>query len=265
MHFSEKHLSVFYFAFFLVMVIWSITLFSTHQTTTDWNYLFNVGSAFLFLSGGTIAFFGAKKFGINNSVGHELLSVGTGVTLFGIGLSIWSYYNLVLRVASPYPSLADVVYVFYSPILAYGLANLLRVYGVALSKKIYFEALVIFTLAATLIVTVIVPPDLSAKLPILVRALNLYYPLGDSMLITLGIMMVRLTQGKIHNSFFFFLVALFSMAAADFLFSYRTTAGTYYNGDLSDIFYALSGLMFTLGIIRIVATQLIIYKYLPKE
>ena len=243
------------------MIWWSLALFITHQKITNWNYIFNIGIAFFYLSGATIAFLFSKRNEVHNSVTHELLSIGAGVMLFGIGLLIWSYYNLVLHVDIPYPSFADVVYVFYIPILAYGVVSLLRVYGIMISKAMYIQTFVIFVLAAIFIFAVGNPPDLSNSIPLLAKVFTLYYLLGDALLITLGIMLIRLTKGRIHNSFFYFFLAFFSMTTADFLFSYRTAHEIYWNGDVSDVFYALAGLLFTLGIIKIVATQSIITKY----
>ncbi len=254
MPFSERKIITFYCVYFLVLVAWSLVLFLTRQKTSDWNYLFNVADALIYLSGGTIALVEARKLHLKNTLGRELTSVGIGVFLFGVGLSIWSYYNLALRVESPYPSFSDAVYVFYSPILAYGLISLLRVFGVMITKRFYLESLGVFVLSAVLILSVN-PPDLASDLPFLAKFLNVYYLLADALLVSLGIMMLRLTHGRIHGSFFFFLIALFSMAIADFTFFYRVAQETYWNGDISDIFYAFAGLMFTLGIIKIVAAQ----------
>lgn len=255
MPFSERKLIAFYFLYFAAMVGWSLVLFLTHQKTTDWNYLFNVADALIYLTGGLIALTGSRRLHLKNSLGRELTSVGIGVILFGIGLSIWSYYNLALRIESPYPSLSDAVYVFYSPILAFGLINLLRVFGVMIAKRFYFESLGIFIVTSVLIITIGGPPDLASDLTFLAKFLNIYYLLADALLITLGTMIIRLTHGRIHGSFFFFLIALFSMAIADFTFFYRTTQEIYWNGDIADIFYALAGTMFAIGIIKIVAAQ----------
>ncbi len=237
------------------MVGWSTALFLTNQKTGDWNYLFNVADALIYLSGGAIALVASLKLGLKNTLGRELISVGIGISFFGIGLTIWSYYNLALRVELPYPSFSDAVYVFYSPILAYGIISLLRVFGVMITKRFYLESVGVFIIAAILIFTIGGPPDLSSQLSFLAKFLNVYYLLADALLITLGMMMIRLTRGKIHGSFFYFLIALFSMAIADFTFFYRTAQETYWNGDIADIFYAFAGTMFALGIVKIVAAQ----------
>lgn len=265
MQFPAKKLTYFFYFYFALMIVWSIILYITHQTTSDWNYLFNIGIASFYLSGGAIAFIWSKKSEIRNSILRELITVGAGVTIFGVGLLIWSYYNLILRDAVPYPSIADAVFIFYFPILAYGIISLLRVFGIMISKRIYLETLIIFILTAIFIFTIGNPPDLSSSLPILTKTLNISYLLGDSLLISLGIMLIRLTRGKIHNSFFYFFIGFFSMASADFLFSYRTAHETYWNGDITDIFFTLAGLMFTLGIIKIIATQSAINKFVPPE
>jgi hypothetical protein len=262
MPFPHKAMMASYTALFAAMVVWSFVLWQSRQTTSTWNYLFNVGCAFFFLSGGLIALFQAMKPKIKSAVDHELIAVGIGVILFGTGLSIWSYYNLVLNVESPFPSLSDAVYVLYSPILTYGLINLLRVTGARITKRFYLEFLALFAVISFFILTQSNPPDLSSELPFITKFLNVYYLLADALLLSLGLMIIRVTKGKIHNSFFFFLIAIFSMAIADFTFFYRSAEGIYYNGDIGDVFYALSGFMFATGIIKIVATQSILDKYL---
>lgn len=261
MRFSENQLTLSFWIYFAILVLWSLILFATNQKTTELNYLFNLAYALLYLSGGAVAFRWAKKLSLHNAVGRELFWIGAAITFFGAGLLVWSYYNLVLRIDTPFPSMADAFFVLYTPFLSYSVINLLHVFGVKTSKKLYFEGLLVFALAAYFVFSIGNPPDLSEKLPLLTKGLNIYYLLSDSLLITLSLILIRFTKGRIHKSFFYFLVAMTAMALGDFIFSYRTANGTYWNGDISDLIYAFSGLMFTLGIIKIVATQAIIYKY----
>jgi hypothetical protein len=265
MPFSERKLSSFFYGYFLLLLIWSFTLFFTHQTTSQWNYFFNLAYAFIYLSGGIIAFLGAKKSGLHNSVGRELFWIGTAVTCYGAGLVLWAYFNVVLLIETPFPSLADFFFVLYTPFLGYSIIHLLSIFGINTSKKIYFQALLIFAISSLFIFSIGNPPDLSSDLPLLTKSLNIYYLLSDSLLITLGLLLIRFTRGKIHKSFFYFLTALFLMTIADFVFSYRSANNTYWNGDISDVVFALAGLMFTQGIIKIVTTQSIILKYLPQK
>lgn len=267
MQFLDRYLTYFLICFFLILLQWSGALFLTQQKTTEWNYYFNIGYAFMYICGGLIALYGTKLHGIRSSVGKETFSIAVGMFGFAIGLFIWAYYNLVLKIDTPFPSLADVFFILYIPFIAYGIINLLREFGLFFSKKILFESIGIYIVFAILIFFYANPPDLAASTPLLEKILNIGYLLGDSLLITLGIMLIRLTEGRIHKSFYFFVAALFVMAIADFIFAYRTSTEIYWNGDISDVLFATSGFLFSLGVTKIVLVQLTINretKSLPK-
>lgn len=256
MRFLDKYSTAYFLCFFLLLMSWSIVLLFTGQTNSPWNYLFNTAYALLYFSGGLAAIWGTKLHGFRSSVGKELFSIAIGMCGFAVGLFIWSYYNMVLKVEIPYPSLADIFFILYIPFIAYGIINLLREFGMLFSKRIICESAGIFIIAGILIFFFGNPPDLSPTLPFFTKALNIFYLLGDSFLITLGFMLIRLTQGHIHQSFFFFIAALLVMALADLVFGYRTGAQMYWNGDISDLLYALSGCLFSLGVVKIVSVQL---------
>src|SRR5882672_7729398 len=175
---------------------------------------------------------------------------------FALGLISWAYYNLVLKIAIPYPSFADVFFVLYIPFLGYGIINLLREFGVFFSRKIILVSLIIFICSSLFVFFFGNPPDLSMNIPFIAKAFNLFYLFTDSFLLTLSIMVILLTRGKIHKSFLFFILALFIMALADFTFSYRSGAEIYWNGDVSDILYALAALCFSIGITQTIFAQI---------
>lgn len=252
----ERYISLYFLAFFLLLALFSFTLYINNQRTTQWNYLFNIVNGLLYVSGGVVALYGTRLHGFRSSVGRELFSIAIGMIGFAVGLFIWSYYNLFLNVDTPYPSFADIFFVLYIPFIAYGIINLLREFGLFFSKKILFQSVGIFILAGIFIFFYGNPPDLAATTPFLEKAVNIFYLIGDSFLITLGIMLIRLTEGRIHKSFFFFIGALFVMALADFNFGYRTGADIYWNGDITDVLFALSGFLFSLGVTKVVAVQL---------
>lgn len=256
MQFLDRYLTYFLICFFLLLVQWTGFLYVTEQKTTEWNYYFNVAYAFMYIFGGLIALYGTKLHGLRSSVGRETFAIAIGMFGFAIGLFIWAFYNLVLKIETPFPSLADLFFILYIPFIAYGIINLLREFGLFFSKKILLESIGIFLLSAVLIFVFANPPDLAISTPLLEKVLNSAYLLGDSFLITLGIMLIRLTEGRIHKSFYFFVAALFVMAVADFIFAYRTSTDTYWNGDISDLLFATSGFLFSLGVTKIVIVQL---------
>ncbi len=256
MRFFDNYINVFFTVFFIGMMVWSGILFFNGQKTTDWNYLYNAGYSLLFFTVGIIALFGVRLHGLSSAVGKELLSIALAMLSYSVGLFVWCYFNILLRIETPFPSIADFFFVLYIPFLGYGIISLLKAFGLLYSKRILAETIAIFGVAAILIFFVGNPPDLSNEIPAFVKSLNIFYLIGDSFLISLGYMLIRLTGGRIHGSFFFLVGALFAMSAADLLFGYRTSNGTYWNGDITDMLFVLSGFLFGLGVTKIVSSQL---------
>ena len=265
MRIFDNYIAIFFTLFFIGLIAWHIILVTTHQTVTQWNYLYNTAYALLYFSGGVVGLFGVKLHGMKSSIGRELLCISLGMFGYAIGLFIWSYYNIIAKVGIPYPSLADFFFVLYIPFIGYGIINLLSVFGLQYSKRILIESFAVFIVVAIAIFFFGNPPDLSDKLPFFTKALNIFYLLGDTFLVTLGVMLIRLTQGRINSSFFFFIGALLVMVCADLLFSYRTGTNVYWNGDTSDLLYAFAGYLFSMGVTKIVYAQLHIAKGLMKE
>lgn len=264
MKFFDNYIAGFFFYFYLALLVWAGTLFFTRQTDTEWNYLFNAAYAMLYFSVGIVGLFGVKLHGLKSAVGRELLAITIGMFGFLFGLFIWSYFNIILQIETPYPSLADVFFVLYIPFIGYGIINLLNVFGLFYSRRILMETVSIFLLATVIIFFYGNPPDLSGAVPLLEKSLNIFYLAGDAFLLSLGYMLIRLTQGKIHTSFFFLIGALVIMAIADLLFAYRTGADMYFNGDISDILYATAGFLFSMGVTKIVVSQIKITNTLPE-
>lgn len=265
MRLFDNYIVVFFFCFYFMLLLWAGVLHFTGQTNTEWNYLFNAAYALLYFSVGIVGLFGIKLHGLKSSVGRELLAISLGMFGFSFGLFVWSFFNIILKIETPYPSLADAFFVLYIPFIGYGIINLLSVFGLFYSKRILVETTLIFQLATIVIFLFGNPPDISTTVPILERSLNIFYLLGDAFLISLGYMLIRLTRGKIHQSFFFFIGALIVMAIADLVFAYRTGAEIYWNGDIADILFATSGFFFSLGVTRIVSSQIKISNALPAE
>jgi hypothetical protein len=265
MRFHGKYITIYFYTYILILTFWSLILYLTHQRNTPWNNFYNIAYAFLYFSVGIIALLGTRLNDLKSTVGKELLSIAIGMFGFAIGLFIWFYYNTVLKIEIPYPSLADIFFVLYIPFLGYGIIKLLNVFGLLFSKRILLEAVTIFIISGIIILKFGNPPGSAASLSFFAQALNIFYLLGDTFLITLGIMLIRLTKGKIHNSFFYFIGALIIMAGADIIFSYRTAYNSYWNGDISDLLYAVSGFLFGLGVTRIVSDQSVISNTIPSS
>lgn len=236
------------------ILIWNISLYFLPSHTTNANYLYNVGYALLYFIGAFAGIRTSLNISTKSTLGKTLLFLALGNASYGMGLVIWAYYNMIAHVEVPFPSLADFFFLLcFIPAMAMGLIYLLRIYGTTLIKQYARWGIGLFALCGFIIFRYIMKPDLSADLPLLTRAFNIAYPLGDTMLLTGAILALLAGGGKLAKGVLILVIGFLFQVSADFLFAYRTTAETYWNGDVADLLYTFSGATLSLAIITIAA------------
>ncbi|MES2971064.1 MAG: hypothetical protein V4702_01955 [Patescibacteria group bacterium] len=219
---------------------------------------------------GLIPFFGGLigiwKSGIwggrNSSLGKSILFISIGLLLWGIGENIWSYYNIVKGIPAPYPSLADIGFapsIFFWGLGAFYLSKASgarRSFRKSRFAKIFATVVSLILLAISyymLVVVarngVLVPPDE----PLLKLILDIAYPLGDFIALTLAFVIFglsfRLFGGHYSIPIMSILLGLITMYIGDFVFSYTTTVGTFYNGNWGDLILTTGLFFLTFGIL----------------
>src|SRR5437762_14123632 len=96
-------------AFFALITILWVVLFLNHVTEGFYNYFYSFLFGLVPLIAGIIAMGRAHIWGnFRSAVGKAVFFIGLGIFCWGAGEAIWSYYNFILHVAAPYPSLADI-------------------------------------------------------------------------------------------------------------------------------------------------------------
>lgn len=246
--------------FFIGLVaFWSyITL--SNLTAGTLNYLYSFLFGLIPLVGGAIAMARSRIWG-NSAMGKAVFFTGLGLFLWGVGETIWSYYNFVLNVPAPYPSLADL---FFAPsIFFYGLGAfyLAKVTGAKYGLRspiakvfLIVAPIVVFVVSYHFLVTVARGGVLIPEEETLLKAiLDIAYPLGDFLSLTIAIMVSSLSfkyfGGIYKMDIFSILLGLGVMFVADCVFSYTTTVGTYYNANFGDLLLTTGLFLITFGIL----------------
>ncbi len=231
-----------------VIGIYEFFLFQIPDKQTTFNYLFNVAYALIFLFGGYIALARAKIFGLAPNLQRSMWFFAIGMLMFASGLLVWTYYNLILKVPVPYPSIADVLFLLYYPNVILGGYFMMLSFGNEITKKLSFEGLIVFVLFFAILYAFLNQTSLGETLPFWERFLNLAYPFADSLLIASAITLLRTEKGvSSHPNILYFVFAFLILAAADTMFSYRSSNDLYWNGDIADFLFALSGFLSGLG------------------
>jgi hypothetical protein len=209
--------------------------------------------------GAIFGFWSAAHWGGKNSVmGRSILAFSIGLLLQSFGQSVYAYYALFGGIEVPYPSLGDLGFFGSIPCYIYGTYLLGRITGVRISLKRYREKV-----SAVIIPTVLLVSSYSmflreydmASVSLLTTILDFGYPLGQAIYVSFAILILILSKktlgGLMKNPLQFLLFALVVQYAADYMFLYQISRGSWIAGGLNDVVYLLSYVLMTVALIRI--------------
>jgi hypothetical protein len=195
-------------------------------------------------------------------VGRAVFFVSLGLVFWGVGESIWSYYNFFKDVAAPYPSWADLGFAPSIFFWVIGAGSLSRASGawLQLKRSHYAKLYAVLAIAALTALSywllirvargnVLVPAGETA----LKTILDIAYPLGDFLAAIFAFIVFTLSfkylGGVYRSAIAALLLGLGTMYVADFVFSYATTVGTYYNADWGDLLLTTGLFLLTFGVL----------------
>lgn len=200
--------------------------------------------------------------GLGSALGRAIFFISLGLFLWGCGENIWSYYNFVLSVPAPYPSVADIGFAPSIFFWLLGVANLAKSTGAtyAFKKNVNAKGLAVLLPISLLIPSYfiqIVVARGGTLVPsgetFLKVVLDIAYPFGDFLALTLAALVFLLSYkhigGMYRAAVSFILLGLAVMYFADSVFSYTTTKGTYYNANWGDLLLTLGLFFLTYGIL----------------
>lgn len=249
--------------YLLALLVYWVFLHHSGLKTSNYNYLYSFLFSLTPLIGGLIGIVRSSIWGrLRSSLGRAVFFTSLGLFLWGAGSMVWSYYNFVPKVAAPYPSLADIG--FAPSIFFWGLGALYlsKASGARFAFKKSTWARV-FAIVAPLIILgasyyllvkvarggVVVPDGES----VLKAVLDIAYPLGDFVALSLSFVIfglsLRYFGGYYRLSIISLLAGLAIMYFGDFVFSYTTTVGSFYNGDWGDLILTAGLFLMTFGIL----------------
>jgi len=249
-------------AFYLSLVAFWVAIAIWGSREGFYNYFYSFLFGLIPLIAGVIALWRSHFWGgFKSAIGKAVFFIGLGIFCWGIGELIWSYYNFFMGVPAPYPSLADLG--FAPSIFFYGLGAiyLSKATGAKFGlRNIYAKIflivapILILIFSYYLLVTiarggVLVPPG---ETP-LKTVLDIAYPLGDFVALVIAVIISGLSfkylGGKYKYDIYAILLGLGVMFIGDTLFSYATTAGTYYNANFGDLMLTTGTFLLSFGVL----------------
>lgn len=224
------------------------------------NLLYSFSNGFLGTVAGVMGLFISKHWGGSKSaVGKAVLLISSGTISWGLGTLTWSFYNFVLHVDVPYPSLADIGYALAIPLWTTGVFYLSQATGAKFTlRKLRGRVLLI---ALPLIAAVVSYYFLfviarGSAFPVegglLKVFLDFYYPIGDWVILTVAFIVFGLSLHYLGGNFrwpvMIILLGFVLMFISDVSFSYTTTVESYYNGHLVDLLFTVAIFLISFGV-----------------
>jgi hypothetical protein len=176
--------------------------------------------------------------------------LGMGILCYILGQMGFTYYDLVLRQAPPFPSLADVGYLIEYPFFLLGILLLpARPIPVASRARIALDGLMIMTAALTFSWYFVLGPVVQQGTEtVLAKVVSAAYPLADIVLIAcLVILALRPGEHALRPAAYVLALALGFYVVMDSIYAYQVLNGTYVTGTLFDVGWPVAYMLIGLG------------------
>lgn len=251
--------TTFLIGYLLQNIVFWIGIQYSGLTDLTINLLYSFSNGFLATVAGFTGIMIARHWGGSNSaVGRAIVYISAGTISWGMGTLVWSFYNFVLKVEVPYPSLADLGYALAIPLWTLGVFYLSKATGARFSLRQRRGRMMIVllpTLAAIVsyyfLYIVARQSSFIVEGGLLKILLDFYYPIGDWVILTVAFLVFGLSLqylgGRFRAPVLIILFGFVCMFISDFSFSYTTTVETYYNGHLVDMLFTLAIFFISFG------------------
>src|ERR671916_1421998 len=176
--------------------------------------------------------------------------LGMGILSYVLGQMLFTYYDLVLRQAPPFPSLADVGYLIEYPFFLLGILLLpARPIPVASRARVVLDGLMIMTAAVTFSWYFVLGPVIQQGTEtLLAKVVAAAYPLADIVLIAcLVILALRPSERALRRAVYLLALALGFYVVMDSIYAYQVLNDTYVTGTIFDVGWPVAYMLIGLG------------------
>jgi hypothetical protein len=181
------------------------------------------------------------------------LLIGPGALSWGLGMTAWSYYELILEEKTPFPSLADLGYLSMIPLMFAGLVTLPAGERPPEGRiKIGLDAFIVMTSIATVSwFTVLGPLYAQADQTWLEKVIGAAYPAGD--LLLLCALVGGMARGWIARrdpALLPLMLGIVLFSVSDSAFAYLTLHDAYQSGHPIDVGWSTGLLLVAYAAVR---------------
>lgn len=245
--------------FVLLSIWWMILFFVFKNTLLSANLVWAASYQIIAILGAVLGLIISKRWGgFKSMFGRSILFFSVGLLFQAFGQSMFSFFNLVLKINIPYPSIADIGFFGSVIFYIYGIILLGRVFGAKDSLKNFLNKILVVLIPITILSIsyhfFLKNYDFDWTKPLQIF-LDFGYPFGQAIYIAIAISVYILSRkflgGVLKGGVFFILIALVVQYVAEYNFLYQALNQTWVNGSYGDYIYAVSYFTMTLAIIYI--------------
>lgn len=170
----------------------------------------------------------------------------TAWAVITLALASWTFGELWYAIFEPetYPSVADVGFLAFYPLLYIGIVLLLRTRARSIAGTLWLDgvtaALAAAAIGAAVLVELVLSSTEGSRSTVVT---NLAYPLGDLLLSSMVFGVFALTGWKPGTRWLLLGLGALATAAADAIYLFQTAAGTYVDGTWVDLLWPASMLL----------------------
>lgn len=246
--------------FYILLTFWWVSIWVRGIQDVTENYLFGTVFGLIpFLWGAHGVLLARRWGGYRSSMGRSVLLLSAGLFTWGTGQLIFSYYNVVLNVAVPYPSLADAAFIVSWPLWSFGMINLSRATGINFSLRRFQGKFILFVVPILISILTYYLLFVIARGGQIVTGegfvqlfFDLAYPIGDLIILTLALLVYGLSfkylGGRYKVGIVVLLLGFVLNFVADFSFSYTTTLETFFSANWVDFIFASTMFLLSFGV-----------------
>jgi hypothetical protein len=203
--------------------------------------------AFILLSGGCVvlAYVSLRKMGWGGKFGVVNLGLFAGMVCVFLGDVTGGIYDILLKVTTPFPSVADGLYLIGYMIVSVAALQFLWFFRAAV-RKVALKLIFLFGVFIVILSIVLVESNVVTSVPFV--ALEVAYPVYDSFLFLLSIILLLLFRdGLISPPWRWLAFGMLLVGVAHFLNGVGSIEGWYSFPQPIDLFYLWGYISFGLG------------------
>jgi hypothetical protein len=208
----------------------------------DLSRVFTIGAAMI------IALIVVFRQGVSGIFGRAYVALAIGIVLWFAAESTWTYYELILGVESPFPSLADGFWLAAYAFIGYHLFTMAKFYGKGVKKYIIAVVGAGIAIFAGLYISQLVAVTELVDDAMLGLAISVAYPLLDAVLFLPAIVIVLNSGRGYLTSIPWIFIGWIILGIGDTLLG--ITAVQNFEGDvvLINTFYTIAYMSFAVGL-----------------